>query len=170
MQLQKFMQEKQEPYRFGSAQNVRAAYQMRISRPGIYILNPFRNTLTPGRVSYGNPDLKSAKNHIISLSYSNYGGKLSGEFKTNYLFSNNSITDIIFSNQDGVNTTYANIGRSQSVSFQLNLTWNIHRNFNVGIYANERYEHYHNIDLAREADRIVKIVDGKISETDKTEE
>lgn len=129
-------------YRFGSAQNVRAAYQMRISRPGIYILNPFRNTLTPGRVSYGNPDLKSAKNHIISLSYSNYGGKLSGEFKTNYLFSNNSITDIIFSNQDGVNTTYANIGRSQSVSFQLNLTWNIHRNFNVGIYANERYEHY----------------------------
>ncbi len=28
----------------------------------------------------------------------------------------------------------------------------------------------HNIDLAREADRIVKIVDGKISETDKTEE
>lgn len=28
----------------------------------------------------------------------------------------------------------------------------------------------HNIDLAREADRIVKIVDGKISETDKTED
>lgn len=28
----------------------------------------------------------------------------------------------------------------------------------------------HNIDLAREANRIVKIVDGKISETDKTEE
>ena len=37
-------------------------YQMRISRPGLWSLNPYRNE-SIGTVSYGNPDLKSEVSH-----------------------------------------------------------------------------------------------------------
>lgn len=129
-------------FSFGSAQNVRAAYQMRISRPSIGILNPYRNTLTPGEVSYGNPDLKSEKNHNISLSYSNYGNRLTGMIKTTYYFSRNSVSDIIFTSSElpgVIQNTFANVGRYNNLSIELNLNWQITNNFNIGLWLNERY-------------------------------
>ncbi|MDE6010491.1 MAG: TonB-dependent receptor [Muribaculaceae bacterium] len=129
-------------FSWGDSQNLRAAYQMRISRPGLYVLNPYRNTLTPGYVSYGNPDLKSEKSHNISLSYQNYDHPLNGSFKTTYYFSRNSITDIIFSSADlpgVIQTTYANVGRYNNLSFQLNLNWRISNSFSCGLYLQEAY-------------------------------
>ena len=129
-------------YSFGSAQNVRAAYQMRISRPGLSILNPYRNTLTPGMVYYGNPDLKSEKSHNISLSYSNYANALTGMIKATYYFSRNSVTDVIFTSPDMpgvIQSSYANVGRYNNVSIDLNLNWRITNSFNIGMWLNERY-------------------------------
>lgn len=129
-------------YSFGTAQNIRAAYQMRISRPGIGVLNPYRNTMTPGEVYYGNPDLKSEKNHNISLSYSNYANRLTGMVKTTYYFSRNSVTDIIFTSADMpgvIQSTYANVGRYNNVSFELNLNWQPVNALNLSLWLNERY-------------------------------
>lgn len=71
-------------YNFTNASSLRLAYQMRISRPGLWSLNPFVNDLTPGWLQYGNPDLKSEKGHNVSLGYSNYEGKFSGSAKVTY--------------------------------------------------------------------------------------
>lgn len=128
-------------YRFGSSQNIRAAYQLRISRPGIYALNPYRNTLTPGQVSYGNPDLESEKSHNISLTYSNYEGKLNGSFKINYFYTDNAVSDIIFAKDGLVNTTYANQGTSNEINMQVNLNWSPINNLNFGLWLYEEWSH-----------------------------
>lgn len=129
-------------YSWPTAQNLRAAYQMRISRPGISVLNPYRNTLTPGSVSYGNPDLRSEKSHNISLAYSNYGHSLTGSLKATYYFSRNSVTDIIFSSPDlpgVIQTTYANVGRYNNLQFDLSLNWSVTQALNLGLWLNETY-------------------------------
>ncbi len=129
-------------YSWPTAQNLRAAYQMRISRPGISVLNPYRNTLTPGSVSYGNPDLRSEKSHNISLAYSNYGHALTGSLKATYHFSHNSVTDVIFSTPDlpgVIQTTYANVGRYNNLQFDLSLNWSVTQALNLGLWLNETY-------------------------------
>ncbi len=128
-------------YRLQDASNFRLAYQMRISRPGLGVLNPYRNTMTENQVTYGNPDLKSEKSHYVSLAYSNYSGKLSGSVKTSYFFSRNQITDIIFS-QDGImNTTYANVGSYNNASLEGNLTWKVIKDLNLSLWFQETYTH-----------------------------
>lgn len=129
-------------FSWGGAQNLRAGYQMRISRPGIWVLNPYRNTMNPGSISYGNPDLKSEKSHNLSLAYSNYNHALTGSFKTTYYFSTNAVTDVIFSTPELpgiVQTTYANVGRYNNVRFDLNLNWRATNDLNFGLYLSEDY-------------------------------
>ena len=48
-------------YQLAPTQSLRASYNMRISRPGIWFLNPFTDTSNPTAISYGNPDLESVK-------------------------------------------------------------------------------------------------------------
>ncbi|MBQ8520892.1 MAG: TonB-dependent receptor, partial [Bacteroides sp.] len=48
-------------WQLAPTRTIRASYNMRISRPGIWYLNPFRNTSNPTNISYGNPDLESEK-------------------------------------------------------------------------------------------------------------
>ena len=48
-------------YQLAPTQSLRASYNMRISRPGIWFLNPFTDTSNPTAISYGNPDLEAEK-------------------------------------------------------------------------------------------------------------
>lgn len=128
-------------YNFTQASTMRLAYQMRISRPGLWVLNPYVNTLSPGTISYGNPDLKSEKGHNISLAYSNYAGALSGSVKVNYMFVRNSFNDIIFMKDDILHSTYANIGRKQSVEFELNGDWSITNALRWSMYLSATYQY-----------------------------
>lgn len=126
-------------YRLGDAQNLRLAYQMRISRPGIGSLNPYRNTMAINQVSYGNPDLESEKSNNISLTYSNYGGKIGGSFGISYFREDNSISDYQFFEDNILHTTYANIGHSQRTNANLNLQWSIIPMLNLGVYLSGSY-------------------------------
>lgn len=126
-------------YRMKDAANLRLAYQMRISRPYIGNLNPYRNTMSVNQVSYGNPDLDSEKSNYISLTYSNYGGKLGGSFGVSYMREDNSITDYQFFEDGVLNTTYANLGHSQRTNFNLNLQWSAARMLNIGVYVSGTY-------------------------------
>lgn len=128
-------------YNFTTASNLRMAYQLRISRPGIFILNPYVNTFSPGEISYGNPDLKSMKNHNISLSYGNYDHKLSGSIKATYMYMDNDISSIVFVKDNQLNRTYANIGINQSLTFNIDANWNISRDLRVILYLNAEYSH-----------------------------
>ncbi|MDE6231239.1 MAG: TonB-dependent receptor [Muribaculaceae bacterium] len=128
-------------YNFSDASSIRAAYQMRISRPGIQLLNPYVNTLYPGQITYGNPDLKSIKMHNMSLGYSNYEGKFSGEVKLNYRFTDNSINDIMFFSDGLIHCTYANVGSSHNVSLDLTGSWNITQTFSWSLYLSGAYDY-----------------------------
>lgn len=128
-------------YNLTSASSLRLAYQMRISRPGLTVLNPYVNNLTAGWLSYGNPNLHSEKSHNVSFSYSNYEGKFGGSAKLSYEYVANGINDVIFIKDDVINATYANIGRQQEVSLELTGNWNITQNLNCGIYASGGYEY-----------------------------
>lgn len=128
-------------YNFTQASNLRMAYQMRISRPGLWSLNPYVNVLTPGQISYGNPDLESQKSHNVSLSYSNYEGKFSGSAKINYRYVANMVTDIIFMKDNILNSTYANVGKSHSFGAEINGDWNITSKLRWSLYFSTDYSY-----------------------------
>ena len=128
-------------YNFSNASALRLAYQMRISRPGLGVLNPYVNVLTPGQVSYGNPDLKSGQTHNLSLSYSNYAGAFSGSAKASWRHSSNSITDVIFMRDDVMNTTYANVGKNDRMEIELSGDWSITNSLRWSVYTSTSYSH-----------------------------
>lgn len=129
-------------YSFTSASNLRLAYQMRISRPDIWQLNPYRNEMTTNQVSYGNPDLDTQKSNQVSLTFSNYGGKIGGNVGVSYSHTSNSIEQRVFI-QDGIfHSTYANIGRYQWVNLNGYLSWTIITDMQFSLYAGLNYEDY----------------------------
>lgn len=129
-------------YNITDASNLRVAYSIRIRRPSVSQLNPFVNDLTYGYLDYGNPNLTSEKLHNVELKYSNYGGKVSGEFSLDYYQSDNSINEFQFM-QDGVlHTTYANTGKYRS--FSLGAYGEFRPNDKLGgsIWVGTSYENY----------------------------
>lgn len=126
-------------YKIREAANLRLAYQMRISRPDISQLNPYMNTMEINKVSYGNPDLESEKSNSISLTYSNYGGRLGGSLGLSYDRVDNMITEYSFIEDNILNSTFANIGHRQVFSSNLNLQWSVISMFNIGAYISGRY-------------------------------
>ncbi|EKC55075.1 TonB-dependent receptor domain protein, partial [human gut metagenome] len=61
--------------KIGKTQNIRAGYNMRIWRPGIWNLNPYFDDQNPMFISQGNPDLKSEKSHAFDVAYSSFSAK-----------------------------------------------------------------------------------------------
>lgn len=129
-------------YRMGQAANLRLAYQMRISRPGLNSLNPYQDKIVVGTVKYGNPDLDNSRSHSVSLNYSNYGGKLGGSAGIYYSHVGNGVTDIIFMKDNILNTTYANVGKNSTVGMNVNVNWQIIKDLDFGLYMGGAYEDY----------------------------
>ena len=129
-------------YNISDASAFRLAYQMRISRPDISQVNPYRNTLNLGTVTYGNPNLESQKMHTFSFGYTNYEGKLTGGAKLTYRYLANGITDIIFMKEGLMNTTYANSGVEHAAMLDLNANWNITSDLQWGVNASGSYSHF----------------------------
>ena len=77
-------------YLFSPAHTIRLAYNMRISRPGIEQVNPYRLVLS-NQVKEGNPDLRSERQNTVSLSYSNFGRILGGSVTASYARTANTI-------------------------------------------------------------------------------
>ena len=116
-------------WQFDGMTNLRAAYQMRISRPSLEQVNPFQLSLNPYEVQTGNPDLKSERSHKISLSYTNFGAVLGGNIGVEYTLVNNAISGFTEMRQkDDYNvlyTSYANIGKTNTAALTGFFNWNI---------------------------------------------
>lgn len=122
---------------------VQLTYNMRISRPGISYLNPFRQIITPLDVKYGNSGLKSEKNHNVALNFSSFSQKFNINVAAQYSFTNNSIDQYQFIDADGVlNTTYGNIGNNQSVGMTAFVNWNATQKARVYLNGNLNYVKY----------------------------
>lgn len=113
-------------YSLKGAQNLSLGYNMRINRPGISLLNPFRDSSqTPIVVIYGNPKLDTERYHSLSFGYGTFSPNFSLNLNLDYSFSNNSITSVSFVDEQGrVNYTKANIGRNHTPMLNLYTNWN----------------------------------------------
>ena len=95
-------------------QNMKFSYTQRLSRPGIWYLNPYVNDLDPLNISYGNPKLDAEVSHTFDLSYGKFTPKYNFNLSVNSAFTNNSIESVSTMQSNGVKTTtYENIGKNQ---------------------------------------------------------
>jgi outer membrane cobalamin receptor len=133
-------------YMLNMSSQFRAGYNMRISRPGIWYLNPYINNSDPQNISYGNPHLSSEKSHSFNLNYSMFTQKVNINASLNYRFINNSIESYTFVNpENGVNeTTYENIGKNQDFSFFAYGRWSVSNKFNISLNFSMRYVNIEN--------------------------
>lgn len=113
-------------YNIGYTQNLSLGYNMRISRPGIQFLNPFRDTSNSlAVVKYGNPDLETEHYHTLTLGYGTFSPNFSMNLNTEYSFSNDDIMDYSFvDNKNVINQTYGNIGRQHVAKLNMFISWN----------------------------------------------
>ncbi len=96
-------------------QNVRLSYTQRLSRPGIWYLNPFYNDTDPLNVRYGNPNLDAEISHSFSFAYGKFSPKFNINLNLNSAFTNNAITSITRIQPNGVSlSTYENIGKNRN--------------------------------------------------------
>ena len=122
------------------SQQLRAGYNLRISRPGIWYLNPYVNDTDPYNISYGNPELKPEKSNVFNLNYSYFSPKVTLNISANYSYVNNSIERYTFIDENDPNvkqSTYGNIGRNQRTGVYVNAGWTPNKvlriNFNGGM-------------------------------------
>lgn len=129
-------------YSFGPATNLRLAYQMRISRPGINMLNPFELHLIETMVQTGNPDLKSEKYHNITLTYSNYGRILGGNVSLDLSESNNTIESYNYFKEGITYSTYGNLGINKLAGLTGFINWNISSRMSASVNGGIRYNYF----------------------------
>ena len=135
-------------YMLGTASTLRANYNMRINRPGIWYLNPFRDTSDPTSVSYGNPDLDTEKSHNFGLTYSSFTAKFSLNATLSYMFINNGIERYSFMNNGVLESTYGNVGKTKQTRLSLWANWNPGSKTRISINAAGSYLDYKSDALA----------------------
>lgn len=126
-------------YQIKPAQTVRLGYNMRISRPGIWQLNPYVNRTDPNYISSGNPDLDAVKSHNINLNYSFFSAKFNLNSSLSYDIVNNSIENVTRTNDSIASQTYANVGKRREVSYFNYISWSISSKIRLTVNASVSY-------------------------------
>lgn len=129
-------------YQLAATQMLRASYNMRISRPSIWYLNPFRNTSDPTHLSYGNPQLDTEKSNRFSLSYSLFSPTFSIDASLNHSFVNNSIERYSFINNGVMESTFGNIGKVKRSYLSLWMNWNPWKKTRISVNTSGEYVDY----------------------------
>lgn len=110
-------------YQLGMTKTLRGGYNMRISRPGIWYLNPYVNDQNPINISYGNPKLDAELQHNFDVNYGSFSQKLNFNVGVNYSFSQNSISSYSFVKDGITHNTFDNIGKNQRIGLNTYLSW-----------------------------------------------
>ncbi len=119
------------------------AYQMRITRPGMEQLNPFRNQESPLSVSYGNPELISQKSNNVNLTYSNFTLPVQMNITLGYTYTDKLIQQYEFLGADNVsNTTYGNLGHCNQGSLFAYLAYPIIPGMRLSVNGGVNYADY----------------------------
>ena len=122
-------------------------YTDRISRPGIYQLNPFVDQSNPKFISKGNPNLVPELNHTFELNYSNFS-KASINIGLSYAFSTNSIQNVTNLQVDSAAgkiidtvtlTTFQNLGSNKTLGINFNTSFTIIKNLTFSLNGQLSY-------------------------------
>ncbi|MDO4319141.1 MAG: outer membrane beta-barrel family protein [Bacteroidales bacterium] len=128
-------------WQVNDANSLSVNYASSISRPGISYLNPSQ-TIAPGSMSFGNPDLESARRQSVKLTYMLIKQKFNINFSADYAFVNNGIAGIQYlTDGDIITSTYANIGKTRQVNFNAYVQWSITPKTRLMLNGGVRYEH-----------------------------
>ncbi|GHT24584.1 TonB-dependent receptor [Bacteroidia bacterium] len=126
-------------YQLKQGQTMRVGYNLRIQRPGIWHLNPYRNTTDTTNVRYGNPKLDAVKAHNFTLNYSFFNPKFNMNANLSYQFANNTIEEHSWIENDITYTTYENQGKNHGVSLSTYLNWSPNPKFRIYGNLSGRY-------------------------------
>lgn len=129
-------------YQLAPTRTFRFSYNMRISRPGIWYLNPFRNTSNPTSISYGNPDLETEKSHTLGITFSSFSAKFNINATLNYSFVDNGIESYSFMNDGVMESTYGNIGHTKRTRLSVWMNWNPGNKTRISLNAGGMYADY----------------------------
>ena len=134
-------------YKLTEMMTMQLGYNQRISRPGIWYLNPFRDESDPTSVRQGNPNLKTEISNSVDLNYSYFTPKLNVNVSLSSSFTNNSIertTELV--KEDNGKTyqysTFANIGRSNSNGLYAYMRWQATSKLSLNINSDLSYTKY----------------------------
>lgn len=94
-------------YQIDPANNIKLGFATATQRPGIEYLNPARIE-SPTSVQYGNPDLVSARNYSITLTYMHIGQKITFNVTPTFAFNNNQISAVNWAEDGRTFSTYRN--------------------------------------------------------------
>ncbi len=129
-------------YKIGQTKNIRGGYNMRIWRPSIYFLNPYRDLSNPTNIRFGNPNLDTEKSHSFNIGYSSFTSKFNLNLTLRHSFTNNSIEEYIFKENNILNTTFENIGKTRNTGMSAYVNWNASPKTRIYINANGGYNVY----------------------------
>lgn len=121
---------------------LKMGYNLRIGRPDISYLSPYRVSYTPETVTYGNPDLTSERSHNLNLTYSTFGPKLTLNASLTYAFSNNGMASYSFVKDGITNTTYGNFQHSKLTSLSTFVNWSFTKSTRLNVNASASYSDY----------------------------
>ena len=114
---------------------IKLSYTQRLSRPGIWYLNPYVNNSDSLNISYGNPALKSEISHSFDLGYTYFTPKFNFSATSSSSFANNSIERISRVESNGATvSTYENIGKDQR--YGVNLYFSYRPSAKLNVYFN----------------------------------
>lgn len=124
-------------YKLGEMQNIGIAYNMRISRPGIAMLNPYVDKSDPTARSYGNTNLSCEKSHNINLVYNFFTMKWVVNLTLRHTITDNAIERYSFYENNVLNSTYGNVVKNHQTGLNAYINWNATKNtriiFNGGL-------------------------------------
>lgn len=129
-------------YNFQPAENLRFAYQMRIYRPDIQLLNPYQYSIEANQVQEGNPNLNSERTNVISLTYSNFMNKVFGSIGAEWRYLHDMITHYDHLEDDIIYSSYSNIGIKNNFRLNGMLGWRITQAMDVTLNGSLNYIYY----------------------------
>ena len=126
-------------YQLKPAQNIRFGYNMRISRPGIWQLNPYEDTSNPNFVQKGNPELDAVKSHSVNANYGFFSPRLNFNMNVSYDFQNNGIERILEKRDDVLYNTYENIAKRKNIGLNGYINWSPNKKIRIFSNISGRY-------------------------------
>lgn len=129
-------------YSFQPTMMLKAGYNLRIGRPDISYLSPYRDENAAGNITYGNPGLGSTKSHNINMEYSLFGTKFSVNANLSYSFSNNELVDYSFLEDGVMYSTYGDFLHSKALTLSAFINWTIVKGTVLSINAQGSYKDY----------------------------
>jgi outer membrane receptor protein involved in Fe transport len=126
-------------YAISQSQNIGLAYNMRISRPGITMLNPYVDRSNPTALTYGNTNLDAEKAHNISLVYNYFTPKWVVNMTLRESLCDNAISRYSFYQDNLLNTTYGNITKNHQTSLNAFINWTAGKNTRLMLNGGVNY-------------------------------